>query len=182
MLKSRPKTWWYRVAERLLPNRTREIPRPDRPDIVLLRQLEVVRGRVYLQQFAASEPEGEYHNHPWLGGTLAIGLSGRLTEQDPLYPSDPWSHGRHICWAAPYIRYMTPGHVHRTAYVGEGHTSIFVGLGLKTEHKYYWTDGWLRGKYILERSAHYKDHIQAFVSSDVDHHMTRDEYEHRTGR
>lgn len=163
--------WWWRVAKRLFPSRCREIPRADRPDVVLIRQVELIKDRAYLQQFAAAEEVGEYHSHPWAGGTLAIGLAGWLQEEEPFAPESM------RYWLAPYFRVMSAGHIHRTAQVGRGHTSIFIGLGKKTDEKFYY-DLPRFGRHCVQlRKTHYKDKIKAFVRFGSEEQMTREEFE-----
>lgn len=126
-----PAPVWYRLARALLPSRCREVPEAQDPDTVLLRQFAIWRGRAYLQQFASAEHPDWYHTHPWTAGTLAIGLSGGLREWVYCGPVQTRE------FRAPYLRYMGPDHIHRSAPTGPGHTSIFVGFGRKTDHKYY---------------------------------------------
>lgn len=130
-----PKTWWYSLAEKLVPDRCREVPHARDSGRVLIRQVALVKRRAYLQQFASSEFDASeglyYHTHPWRLGTIAIGLYGELEE---IRPRGVSGFRR---WVAPYVRYMGPNFMHMSAPVKPGHTSLFIGLGLKTDSKFY---------------------------------------------
>lgn len=136
MKKAHPPTWWFRLAQRMVPTRCREIPevissQPGNREVVLLRQVAIVKERLYLQQFASGEHSAYFHSHPWIGGTVALGLWGQVTDR-LLAPARPAKRVR-----APYLRVMGPGHVHQTQDPSPGHTSLFLGLGHKTDRKYY---------------------------------------------
>lgn len=130
-----PKPWWFRTLRRLVPERCREIPHARETDRVLLRQVAIVKNHVYLQQFASSEfseAEGlHFHSHGWAGGTVAIGLWGRLGERRLIGVETE------KVWRAPYLRYMGPNYCHMSYPLTPGHTSLFIGLGKKTDRKYY---------------------------------------------
>jgi hypothetical protein len=126
-----PKTWWYKLAARCIPSRCREIPEARNPDRILLRQVALIKGHCYLQQFASHEDPMWMHSHPWTHGTIAIGLWGGL--QEHIFGGVRVQRK----WRAPYARYMGPNYVHSTDPLGPGHTSIFIGLGRKTDEKYY---------------------------------------------
>ena len=142
-----PKTWWFKLCEKVIPSRCREIPEATDPNQILLRQVAIWREHIYLQQFASSENLDFYHTHPWSHGTIAIGLYGKLAEW---LPSGPIY--RKI-WKAPYFRYMGPQFLHSSAPFGPGHTSVFIGLGKKTNRKYY------HAASDAEASIHWEDHI-----------------------
>lgn len=127
-----PALWWYILLAKWFPNRVREIPEARDPEQILIRQFAIIKERAYLQQFACSENHNWHHSHPWKWGTIAIGLSGSVTDH---------KYGmKHLekRYKAPYIRYMGPAHIHRTSDPSPNHTSIFLGLGPKTDEKYYY--------------------------------------------
>ena len=115
-----------------MPSRCREIPEAQDPSRIVIRQFAIVKGRAYLQQFAGPEDVRWYHSHPWSKGTVAIGLWGSVAEETMGGPTNK------RLWIAPYFRYMGPEFIHRTEPLGPGHTSIFIGLGKKTDDKFYY--------------------------------------------
>ena len=114
----------------------------------MLRQVALIRNHVFLQQFASGENPEFMHSHPWTYGTLAIGLWGSLVERRQADPT------RHKVWKAPYARYMGPNYVHQSVEPGDGHTSIFIGLGRKTDEKYYFKS---------DDRIHWRQHILKIV-------------------
>ena len=123
-----PKPWWYRAAERLIPSRCREVPEAQDPDRILLRQVALWKKHVYLQQFASGEDPRWMHSHPWRY-CLAIGLWGGYRE---LRLTGPWRNRR-----APYFFVLDNRDIHNVTFPSRGHTSIFIGLGEKTDNKHY---------------------------------------------
>jgi hypothetical protein len=127
-----PKTWWFKLLERVFPSRCREVPEATNPDQVLIRQFAIWKGRVYLQQFASSENPEWHHSHPWKYGTVAIGLWGSV--QDTHLGND-WRTKRK---RAPYLSVYGPTTIHQSTDPSPGHTSIFIGLGEKRDsEKHY---------------------------------------------
>lgn len=153
-----PKTWWYRILSRLFPGRCREIPEATNPDRILLRQFAIIKKYVYLQQFASGENPDWMHSHSWPRGTLAIGLWGSYNERR-------FAMSRHT--RAPYIRRMGPDTIHQTLDPSKGHTSIFIGLGKKTDglKRYFNARAMLHTgeheKYVHTKT--WNDHIQRKV-------------------
>ena len=123
-----PAPWWYRLAVRFIPGRCREIPEALDPARTLLRQVAIWKRHVYLQQFASGENLDWMHSHPWRF-MIAIGLWGGYTERRLAGPS------RDRC--APYLFFLDNRDIHHTTYPRRGHTSIFIGLGKKTDAKHY---------------------------------------------
>lgn len=142
-----PPCWWYRIAERLFPDRCREIPEAVNPDRIVLRQVALWKRYVYLQQFASDEDMNFAHSHQWRR-TIAIGLWGSYTEERL---AGPFNHR-----SAPYLYTMDASVIHRVQAVTPGHTSIFVGL---------WRDDDLKNYYDLRtiRRALWSNHITRFV-------------------
>lgn len=148
-----PPTWWFKVLSRIFPERCREIPEAKETHEqtnprILLRQFAIIKERAYLQQFASGEDTEYFHTHPWDKGTIAIGLWGNLTERLSV---GAWPVKKFF---APYFRYMSPNMVHQTIFPSKGHTSIFIGLGKKTDEKYYYT---------LQPGIHWTKHIKKVV-------------------
>ena len=136
-----PKTWWYRLAERWFPSRCREVPEATDSNQVLIRQFAIVKKYIYLQQFASSENAKWMHSHPWSWGTVAIGLWGSV--DDKHLGNDLRTKRKR----APYFNYYGPTLVHQSTNPSSGHTSIFIGLGRKTDDKNYFPairKHWLR--------------------------------------
>lgn len=121
---------WFDIAKKLLPSRCREVPLATDPSRILLRQCALWKKRVYLQQFMCSEEQGWFHSHPWRRGTIAIGLRGELYETRLGGPVQGFR------WKAPYFRIMGPNFYHRS-FLPRNHLSIFIGLGEKTDDKFY---------------------------------------------
>lgn len=119
-------TWWYKILSRVMPGRCREIPHAQDTKRILIRQFAIVKRYVYLQQFASGEGKDHAHSHSWPWGTIAIGLSGFV--QDYRHLTGTYSE-----FHAPYIRYMSADHIHATVGASRGHTSIFIGLGIKND-------------------------------------------------
>jgi hypothetical protein len=126
-----PKPWWFRLAERLIPERTREIPEAYDPSRgVVLRQVAIVKRYVYLQQFSGSEHPAWAHSHQWRR-TFAIGLWGSYLELRPA-----WQGLR--LRRAPYFYTMDDSVIHRVTLPSPGHTSVFIGLWRNDDLKYYY--------------------------------------------
>lgn len=141
-MQQHPKPWWYRLAERIVPSRCREVPEAANPTWcdhglpntigvcrisvcrapprVLLRQVALIKRHVYLQQFACSEDYRFMHSHPfrWMA---AIGLWGSYREERIAGP------GRKR--KAPYLYTMDASVVHNVQDPSPGHTSVFIGVG-----------------------------------------------------
>jgi hypothetical protein len=66
----------------LLPNRSRIVPRADDPDTLMLAQIALVKGRLYLQRFLEPEQEDTFHNHRWCYMRSFV-LSGFYIEERP---------------------------------------------------------------------------------------------------
>lgn len=128
-----PKTWWFRLLERKFPDRCREIPEATDTRRILIRQFAIVKEHVYLQQFASGENEEWMHSHPWRRGTIAIGLWGSV--RDKHLGNDMKTRRKF----APYLNYYGPTTIHQSTAPSPGHTSIFIGLGRKTDEKYYFS-------------------------------------------
>jgi hypothetical protein len=124
-----PKTWWFRLAERLFPDRCREIPEAQNPDRIVLRQLALVKRYLYLQQFASHEDERYQHSHQWRR-TFALGLWGQYTEVR--------LSGLTRTRRAPYFYTMDSSVVHHVQHVSPGHTSLFLGLWRDDDLKHYY--------------------------------------------
>lgn len=148
MIGHHPELWWFKLAKRLLPDRCREVPEATDPGRVLLRQLAIVKEHCYLQQFASGENCDYHHSHPWSLGTIAIGVSGAVGEERLAGPN------RIRRYYAPYFRYMPPEFIHNTFAPSAGHTSIFIGLGRKTDDKHYFS---------IASKKHWRDHIKKLV-------------------
>lgn len=147
-----PAPWWYRLAARVVPSRVREIPDARDPSRVLLRQVAIVKRRVYLQGFASHEDRGFYHSHG--APLIVIGLWGAYTE---------WRPGRswptlysHVVRrrAAPYVYAMSGGALHRVAAPAPGHTSIAIYLGEPDRWHYSERDG---------SAVHWTEHVRRKV-------------------
>ncbi len=123
-----PKTWWYKMAERLAPDRCREIPEAVNPDRIVLRQVAIIKRYLYLQQFASSEDMGYMHSHQWLR-VFALGLWGSYTEKRLA--------GRARRRQAPYFYIMGADVVHHVQLPSAGHTSLFLGLWRDDDLKHY---------------------------------------------
>ena len=115
-LEGHPARWWYRLAERIMPQRCREIPEARAPWRTLLRQVAIVRRWVYLQGFASGESRRWYHAHG--RKLLVIGLRGSYTEHRPGRPS--------VRRSAPYAHTMGVHELHRVSAPSEDHCSIAV--------------------------------------------------------
>lgn len=147
-----PKTFWYKILEKYFPSRCREVPEATEPNKILIRQFAIWKGRIYLQQFASGENPAWLHSHPWKKGTIAIGLWGSVVDcQVP-------GADQVRLYKAPYIRLMGPNHYHQTLDPSKGHTSIFIGLGEKTDFKYY-----LPKMEVFNLRKHWTTHIQKLV-------------------
>ena len=149
MPKFHPKPRWFKFLESRFPERCREIPEAIEPDKILLRQFAIIKGHVYLQQFASGENPLYFHSHPWRRGTIAIGLRGSVMDQNLV------GFWRHRVVKAPYFRFMGPNTVHNTTDPSPNHMSIFIGLGKKTDAKGYWNEP--------AEPAHWEKHIQKKV-------------------
>lgn len=123
-----PKPWWYRLAERICPDRCREIPEARAPERIVLRQVALWKRHVYLQQFASSESASWAHSHQW-HRTFALGLWGGYVEHRLAGPSRTRR--------APYFYTMGADVIHRVALPSRGHTSLFVGLWRDDDLKHY---------------------------------------------
>jgi len=141
--------WWWAVVTKWFPERCREVPRAEDPEVLLLRQFAIVKKYIYLQQFASAESYDWYHSHPWSWGTIAIGLWGVIGEETI------GGVRRHHSFKAPYFRYMGQQWVHRSFPMSPGHTSIFIGLGRKTNEK---------GYYRRPEYRHWTEHVEKVVN------------------
>lgn len=130
-MKEHPKPWWYRLAERWVPDRCREIPEAQNPNRIVLRQVAIIKRYLYLQQFASSEDIRYMHSHQWRR-TFALGLWGSYTEQR-------LNIARRI--KAPYFYTMGSDVVHHVIWPSKGHTSLFLGLWRDDNMKYYFKVG-----------------------------------------
>lgn len=146
MSKEWPKLWWYRLAERWLPSRCREIPEAQDPDRILLRQVALWKKHVYLQQFASGEDLRWMHSHPWRY-CIAIGIWGRYEERRLAGPIR--------FRQAPYFFVLDNRDIHNVTYPSPGHTSIFIGLGEKTDNKHYFDS--------FPTKIHWTEHIKVKV-------------------
>jgi hypothetical protein len=132
MTSHHPPTRWFKLLSKWLPSRCREVPEATEVNQVLIRQFAIIRGHVYLQQFASSENPDWMHSHPWRYGTLALGLWGSV--DDKHLGNDYRTKRKH----APYLNYYGPTTIHQSTNPSSGHTSIFIGLGRKSDdHKFY---------------------------------------------
>jgi hypothetical protein len=114
-----PAPWWYRLAARLLPSRVREIPDARDPSRVLLRQVAIIKRRVYLQGFASHEDRRFYHSHG--APLLVIGIWGGYVERRP--------GDVDTLHEAPYAYTMGADELHAVDAPSPGHTSIAVYAG-----------------------------------------------------
>jgi hypothetical protein len=143
------KPWWYKLAERIVPGRCREIPEAREPDQILLRQVALISRRVYLQQFASAEDHRYYHRHE--GPVLCIGLWGSYVDVElKRRKMGITLILRRIC--APYIRYMPADYWHHVERP-RNQCSIFVVLRRQRER--YYTEG--------GRSWPWKEHVKKQV-------------------
>ena len=124
-----PAPWWYRLAERFIPERCREIPEAVNTDRIVLRQVAIIKRYLYLQQFASSEDVRYMHSHQWYR-TFALGLWGSYVEARIAGPY----HRR----AAPYFYTMDASVVHQVFAPSPGHTSLFLGLWRDDDLKHYY--------------------------------------------
>lgn len=123
-----PATWWYRLAERYVPSRCREVPEAKHPDRILIRQVAIIPRVLYLQQIASDEHWGFMHRHEFRWA-VCIGLWGSYCDR---------RLGRRT-WTdvvAPYLRVMDGDVWHQVRSPSEGHTSLFLGLGRFQERRY----------------------------------------------
>lgn len=144
-----PKPWWYKLAERICPDRCREIPEAVNPDRIVLRQVALWKRHVYLQQFASSEDERWMHSHQWKR-TFAIGLWGSYDETR--------IGGLGLRRKAPYFYTMDETVIHHVTQPSPGHTSIFVGLWRDDGLKYYYDY-----QATIALSRLWSDHIKVMV-------------------
>jgi hypothetical protein len=122
-------TWWYVLAERWFPERCREIPEPQTPDRIMLRQVALVYRYAYLQQFASSEHTDWMHSHQWKY-TFSLGLWGNYIERRLAGPL--------LLRHAPYAYWMDASVIHQVLCPSAGHTSLFVGLFRDDDLKHYY--------------------------------------------
>lgn len=110
--------WWFRLAERIVPSRVREIPEANNPDRIVLRQVAIVRQHVYLHGFASGEDPDWFHSHQWRW-LAAIVLWGSYTERRV-----------NICRRvrAPHAYVMGPSTVHQVT-EPRSHCSLVIGWG-----------------------------------------------------
>ncbi len=120
--------WWFKLAERVCPSRTREIPEAQNPDRIVLRQVALIGRHLYLQNFASSEDPRYLHSHQWFR-TFALGLWGGYVEHRLAGPSR--------VRRAPYFYTMDASVIHRVAMPSSGHTSLFLGLWREDSLKHY---------------------------------------------
>lgn len=132
------KPWWFRLAERLVPERCREIPEALHPERFVLRQVALVRRRLYLQQISGSEDLEWAHHHE--GPALCLGLWGSYWEKRLI---GTWRKRK-----APYLLYMSRDIFHLVAWPSPGHTSLFLLIRRERDRHYAPVD--LR---------HWKDHV-----------------------
>ena len=123
-----PKPWWFRLAERLIPSRCREIPEAQNPERILLRQVVLVSRKVYLQQFASGEDPRFMHRHEFRR-SIVLGLWGGYSERRLLSPARTVK--------APYAYTMGPDVVHQVTDPSPGHTSILIGWDRVQERHYF---------------------------------------------
>lgn len=142
-----PAPWWYRLAVRFIPDRCREIPEATDPDTILLRQVAIWKQHAYLQQFASGENPDWMHSHPWRF-MIAIGLWGSYIETRMAGPTR--------MRRAPYLFFLDNRSVHHVTDPARSHTSIFIGLGRKTDNKHYF-------EYPPKVKVHWMAHIQRMV-------------------
>lgn len=142
-----PKTWWFRYLEQCFPDRCREIPEATDTSRILIRQFAIIKEHVYLQQFASGENPAWMHSHPWKWGTIAIGLWGSVNDK---HLGNDLRTRRKF---APYFNYYGPTLVHQSTAPSPGHTSIFIGLGRKTDDK----------NYFPAARKHWRQHILKLV-------------------
>lgn len=140
-----PAPWWYRLAERLCPDRCREIPEAVNPERIVLRQVALVKRYVYLQQFASGEDPRWMHSHQWYR-TIAIGLWGGYTERRLARPPRKRQ--------APYLYTMNDSVVHHVLAPQPGHTAIFIGLWRNDDLKHY---------FPAHAGVPWDEHIQVMV-------------------
>ncbi len=129
MSNEHPAPWWYRLAEKVMPERCREIPEAQNPERIVLRQVALWKRHIYLQQFASGEDPEWMHSHQW-HRTIAIGLWGHYVEHRHAGPT--------IWRGAPYFYTMDASVVHHVLGVSPGHTSIFIGLWRDDDLKHYY--------------------------------------------
>lgn len=142
-----PAPWWYRLCSKYFPDRCREIPEAQNPDLIVLRQVALVLRHVYLQQFASSEDPRWMHSHQW-HRTIALGLWGSYVE---VRPAGPTTMRR-----APYLYTMDASVIHHVVSPAPGHTSIFVGLWRDDDLKHYFP-------YPPAERRLWSDHIKKMV-------------------
>lgn len=145
--KEHPAPWWYRLAERFMPERCREIPEANNPDRIVLRQVALIKRYLYLQQFASSEDPRWQHSHQWKY-TIALGLWGSYQEGRGM--SDLRER------RAPYFYVMDSSVIHHVLRPSAGHTSLFLGLWRNDDLKHYFP-------YPPEGVRRWEDHIKVMV-------------------
>jgi len=131
-----PKPWWYRLAERLFPERCREIPEAQNPERIVLRQFAIVKRYCYLQQFASGEDPQWFHSHQWRY-TIALGLWGSYSERRKRRGAFNKSWTYRVV-RAPYLYAMDDRVIHQVTGPTAGHTSVFIGLFRDDDLKRYW--------------------------------------------
>lgn len=124
-----PKPWWFKLAERVMPARCREIPEAQNPERIVLRQVALIKRYMYLQQFASHEDPAWMHSHQW-HLTIALGLWGHYSERRLAGPERVRS--------APYLYTMDASVIHHVQEVSPGHTSVFIGLWRDDDLKHYY--------------------------------------------
>lgn len=139
-----PAPWWYRLAERLAPDRCREIPEATDPTRVVLRQVALIKRYLYVQQFASGENPEWMHSHQWLR-TFALGLWGGYRER---------RHNISRWVSAPYAYTMGVDVIHQVIDPTPGHTSLFLGLFRNDDLKQY---------FRTHQGTPWEDHIQVKV-------------------
>lgn len=144
-----PKPWWYKLAERLVPDRCREIPEAQNPNRIVLRQVALVKRYAYLQQFASGEDTRFMHSHQWRR-MIAIGLWGGYLE----CRLKGWGKRR----SAPYFYTFDDSLVHHVQEPTPGHTSIFIGLWRDDNMKFYYDFHSTQDRKVL-----WSDHIKKMV-------------------
>lgn len=139
-----PAPWWYRLAEKYIPERCREIPEAVNPDRIVLRQVAIIGRYLYLQQFASGEDWEWRHCHQWRY-TFALGLWGDYLEDRVNFFKRR---------SAPYFYWMGPDVIHQVLDPSPGHTSLFLGLWRDDDMKMYFKKG---------AGVGWKDHIKVKV-------------------
>jgi hypothetical protein len=140
------KTWWYRLAERWVPERCREVPEARNPERLVLRQVALVRRYAYLQQFASGEDESYCHSHQWRW-LLVFVLWGSYLEYRLV-------GDRVRLRRAPAAYLMGPDCIHRVNWPSRGHTSLAIG---------FWRDEAARQYFPVYAGKPWRQHVKQLV-------------------